>query len=275
MLRLVCCALAVDSVALMDATLPVGGKYVCDGAETAEEARRAAVRSRQDRVLRAGRCMGCACEECPTCADVNARLNRDRDWETALWGPQDEPKKTVKWLSYRTEEDEDGNSKASNELQQHEDHPSKFLDELIVSLEKYKSHYYTLKRQKRAHREQERNFQIDQMLFDMDFAENFTIILAFEIQSAHWISKQVTILSRSPNTSTWTVGPRRRAPTRRTTRSRWYLPTAVKDFGRASSTRVRLAAPSKCAFATPRAERRRGRGPIFATERSSPSPTST
>lgn len=31
------------------------------------------------------------------------------------------------------------------------------------------------------------------MLFDMDFAENFTIMLSFEIQSAHWISKQVTI----------------------------------------------------------------------------------
>jgi len=31
------------------------------------------------------------------------------------------------------------------------------------------------------------------MLFDQDFAENFTIMLSFEIQSAHWISKQVTI----------------------------------------------------------------------------------
>ena len=72
-------------------------------------------------------------------------------------------------------------------------HPSKFLDEFFLGLDAYKKHYHTLCRQKQAHLDQERNFRLSQLLLDMDFAENFTIMLAVEIQSAYWITKQVTI----------------------------------------------------------------------------------
>jgi len=154
LLRLLCCG--------MDAELPVGKKYGLDaGADDDERARRLAEARERRRSFVASRegCMGCGTEECKRCGDVNDRLNRDREFEKQLWGPEAEPKTKMKWSSYRTEIDDEGNNKADNEVHRHEGHPSRFLDELVVALEHYKMHYYTLKRQKRAHLEQERNFQ--------------------------------------------------------------------------------------------------------------------
>ena len=82
-------------------------------------------------------------------------------------------------------ETDDGHFKSDNELHLHHVHPSVFLDELWFAINAYKKHYHTLVRQKQAHLDQERNFQPHQLLLDQDFAENFTIILNIEIQSAH------------------------------------------------------------------------------------------
>ena len=208
LLRLLCCPVAVDSVALMDARLPVGANYnvVYDSAKgkyvrrdddadpgDVQGAVDVALKSRQKFIQSREVCMGCGQDDCEKCGDIDRRLRRDCEFEKQLWGPLDEPTVKIKWSSYRTEEDDDGNSKSDNELHRKDDHPSKFLDEFFAALEQYKRHYLYLKRQKRAHRDQERNFLINQMLQDMDFAENFTIMLSFEIQSAHWINKQVTI----------------------------------------------------------------------------------
>lgn len=156
LLRILCCPVAVDSVALMDARLPVHQQYV--GADD-EDDDAAAAKRRQDFVASRERCMGCGAEECAKCGDINERLHRDRDFERQLWGPEvpdeesdEEPvkkRKTMKWSSYRTEVDDDGIGKADNELHEHVRHPSRFLDELVAALQQYKSHYYTCHQRRR------------------------------------------------------------------------------------------------------------------------------
>jgi hypothetical protein len=186
LLRCVCCPLAVDAHRAQD------GRKIdarCDRKHHVGST------ARSDRSSQSLKCMGChegACEEC----GENRRVYRNQATEEHFWGPVAAPKQTITYHSYRSEEDEDGNVHSDNNLNQHKAHPSKFLDEYFVALNQYKSHYHTLCRQKAAHLQQERNFKPHQLLFDMDFAENFTIILGLEIQSAHWISKQV--LTTSP-----------------------------------------------------------------------------
>ena len=142
MLRLLCCPLAVDSVALMDAPLPVGGRYdgllpdevvnaARDAADRAVEGRdadkladddrAAAVRAvaaaskrlgainkakkrRQRYIRNREACMRCGNDgDCKKCGDINTWLKRDRDFEKHLWGQLDDPEVTIKWSSYRTE----------------------------------------------------------------------------------------------------------------------------------------------------------------------------
>ena len=68
-----------------------------------------------------------------------------------------------------------------------------FIAHMLRTLETFKHHYLIRKKQKAAHLELERNFQPHQLLIDVDFAENFTIMMGREIQSQHWISKMVTL----------------------------------------------------------------------------------
>jgi hypothetical protein len=67
------------------------------------------------------------------------------------------------------------------------------LAHALKTLEVYKHHYMIVKKQKAAHEQLERNFQPGQLLIDIDFAENFTIIDGREIQSQYWVSRQVTL----------------------------------------------------------------------------------
>ena len=50
-----------------------------------------------------------------------------------------------------------------------------------------------IKKKKAAHEQLERNFMPWQVLYDHDFAENFTAIVRYQMQSEYWISKQVAI----------------------------------------------------------------------------------
>ena len=88
--------------------------------------------------------------------------------------------------SYITE-----SGKSDNELHTHKVQPALFLTRYVNSLHAYAKHWLTLK--KAAHEQLERNFMPWQMLYDYDFAENFTVIVRYQIQSEYWISKQVTI----------------------------------------------------------------------------------
>ena len=70
----------------------------------------------------------------------------------------------------------------------------------------YGNHWLTLKKQKAAHLQLERNFMPWQALFDYDFAENFTVIVRNEIQSEYWISLQITLfigISQHLDMSAW------------------------------------------------------------------------
>ena len=95
---------------------------------------------------------------------------------------------SVTYLNYKDDDD-----KADNELHKHVVHPSVFLDLFTSTLVKYGHHYCILKKQKAAHQQLEQNFIPGQVLWDYDFAENFTIINGREIQSAYWVAKQVTM----------------------------------------------------------------------------------
>ena len=182
-LRLLSCPLSVDAWKLED------GRSFSEKTETTNGQRKL-------RVNDALKCMGCGCSKggCGTCGGAK-RVWRDPavELDDSNWGPLAQPKKRIKFHSYRVDTDDDGDFKSDNELHEHRLHPSKFLDEFFIALEVYKKHYNTFCRQKHAHEEQQRNFMPWHLLLDMDFAENFTIILGKEIQSAHWISKQVTI----------------------------------------------------------------------------------
>jgi hypothetical protein len=63
----------------------------------------------------------------------------------------------------------------------------------VSSLHAYAKHWLTLKKKKAAHEQLERNFMPWQVLYDHDFAENFTAIVRYQLQSEYWISKQVAI----------------------------------------------------------------------------------
>ena len=201
LLRLVCCPLSVDAHELLDGH-SINNTHNQDTRSLEHRPRHWSSTSANrhvDRAMSALACVGCAKDEdkvadkkCAVCGDC-ARVWRDAAIETSAWGPLGNPTKTITYSSYKTEEDEDGNVHSDNELHDHKVHPSKFIGSFFAILNEYKSHYHTLRRQKQAHLDQERNFGLGQMLLDQDFAENFTIILGLEIQSAHWISKQVTI----------------------------------------------------------------------------------
>jgi hypothetical protein len=132
-------------------------------------------------------------KSCDNCKGGESSIYRDRDREEAAWGKVSDfdaktSKHSVTYMNYKDDDD-----KADNELHNHVVHPSVFLDLFTTALVKYGYHYCILKKQKAAHQQLERNFIPGQLLWDYDFAENFTIINGREIQSAYWVAKQVTM----------------------------------------------------------------------------------
>lgn len=68
-----------------------------------------------------------------------------------------------------------------------------FLDHCEMVLTAYAKHRLTLSQQKAAHLKCDRNYRPGMLISDIDFAENYDIIHALEIQSAHWSHKQLTL----------------------------------------------------------------------------------
>lgn len=79
-------------------------------------------------------------------------------------------------------------------LYEHRVHPKDFVDYFTKVLGEYTKHLIKLKRQKHAHREQERNFLPSMLLIDIDFSQNFVYTdRQSAIQSDHWKSSSTTI----------------------------------------------------------------------------------
>jgi hypothetical protein len=113
---------------------------------------------------RAANCLGHGTREgCAACKD-GARLARDEAREEKIWGARDDPLKTITSHSYRNETDH-----ADNELHKHVEHPATNLYKYVATVQKYAKHWLTLKKQKEAHAQLEKNFMPWQMLFDYDF----------------------------------------------------------------------------------------------------------
>ena len=68
-----------------------------------------------------------------------------------------------------------------------------FMDEFEPVFAKYACHRYILHRPKISNKEFERNAYPGTLKLDVDFAENFTMIHAREIQSQYWNMKQATL----------------------------------------------------------------------------------
>ena len=68
-----------------------------------------------------------------------------------------------------------------------------FLDHCELVFTQYAKHRLTLSQQKAAHLACDRNYRPGMLISDIDFAENYDIIHALEIQSAHWSHKQLTL----------------------------------------------------------------------------------
>ena len=68
-----------------------------------------------------------------------------------------------------------------------------FLGEFEGVISKFTYHRYILAKDKRASQELHRNCLPGTMKRDCDFAENYTIIAAKEIQSQYWLAKQCTL----------------------------------------------------------------------------------
>ena len=68
-----------------------------------------------------------------------------------------------------------------------------FLDHCESVFGQYAKHRLALAKQKAAHLKCDRNYRPGTLLSDVDFAENYEIVHALEIQSAHWSHKQLTL----------------------------------------------------------------------------------
>lgn len=139
--------------------------------------------------------------ECKQC-NKGGRLVRDLYREAEVWGDfAKAPKAVITYRSYLN-----GSDTNDNELHTHKAHPSVFTTKFVNMLHVYGNHWLTLKKQKAAHLQLERNFMPWQALFDYDFAENFTVIVRNEIQSEYWISLQITLfigISQHLDMSAW------------------------------------------------------------------------
>lgn len=90
-------------------------------------------------------------------------------------------------------------------------HPSKFMDHFADQLGEYCKHIAKLRRQKHAHKEQDRNFLPEAITVDIDFSQNFVYTDRINaIQSDHWKSSSTTLfvaVLRYLRIATWNQPP--------------------------------------------------------------------
>lgn len=108
--------------------------------------------------------------------------------ETGGWMPDDR-------MSYTTYSSKKGEETSQMSLLYEVNvHPSKFLDHFSEQLGVYCKHIAKLRRQKHAHKEQDRNFLPEALTVDIDFSQNFVYTDRIHaIQSDHWKSSSTTI----------------------------------------------------------------------------------
>ena len=132
------------------------------------------------------------CISCLNADGTISRLYRDADVEKNELTGWDLGER-VSYTSYVKEDKHDTKQQMSI-LYQYKAHPTEFIHYFSTSLMSYIYHIAKLKRQKHAHREQDRNFLPSMLLLDIDFSQNFVYTDRItSIQSDHWSSASVTI----------------------------------------------------------------------------------
>ena len=98
--------------------------------------------------------------------------------------------KQVQWSRYKTEKDADGKQTMRGDRT---GTVIEFLDELEQVYSKYVYHRYILHRTRASNTEFDRNATPGMLKLDVDWAENYTMLHAREIQSEYWLMKQVAL----------------------------------------------------------------------------------
>jgi hypothetical protein len=96
----------------------------------------------------------------------------------------------IKWSRYKTETDSEGKTTLRAERQ---GTVIEFLDEFELVFQKYAYHRYILERTRASNVEFDRNALPGMLKLDVDWAENFTMLHAREIQSEYWLLKQISL----------------------------------------------------------------------------------
>lgn len=131
------------------------------------------------------------CKECVDTEGFAKRIYRNNDLENKGWKPEDK----MTYTSYsNTKGGEEDEVLQMSLLVKHRLHPSKFIDYFSKLSLEYCKHMAKLYREKHAHKEQERNFLVTDILVDIDFSQNFVYTdRKSAVQSDHWKSSSVTI----------------------------------------------------------------------------------
>ena len=112
---------------------------------------------------------------------VYRKLEIESDIKTGGWTPMD----SMLCTTYSNKKGEE--SSQMSLLYEVKIHPSKFLDHFSKKLAEYCKHVAKLRRQKHAHKEQDRYFLPDSLTVDIDFSQNFVYTDRIHvIQSDHW-----------------------------------------------------------------------------------------
>ena len=116
------------------------------------------------------------------------KLEIESDVETGGWTPMD----SMLYTTYSNKKGEE--SSQMSLLYEVKVHPSKFMDHFSEKPAEYCKHVAKLRRQKHAHKEQDRNFLPDALTVDRDFSQNFVYTDRIHaIQSIHWNRSSTTI----------------------------------------------------------------------------------
>jgi hypothetical protein len=143
-------------------------------------------------------CCYCECSKeniCTSCIGPKGLMRRvyrnhkiENSIETGGWGPEER----MLYTTYSNKKGEETSQMSL--LYEVKVHPSKFIDHFAEQLGEYCKHIAKLRRQKHAHKEQDRNFLPDAITVDIDFSQNFVYTDRMHaIQSDHWKSSSTTL----------------------------------------------------------------------------------
>jgi hypothetical protein len=102
----------------------------------------------------------------------------------------------IEWERFKTEKLPEGSSEASQKETLRSDRVGTIvdlLDEFELVFNKYAYHRYILERTRLSNCQFERSARPGMLTLDVDWAENYTMLHAREIQSEYWMMKQCSI----------------------------------------------------------------------------------